>query len=59
MAQRKGNFYVKDSRSSEERHQEDLDIVAAVSLVRVPTVPRVLGDLPPYSAEGSAEGKRA
>ena len=39
MVQRKGNLPVKDGRSSEERDQEDLDIMAAVSKVRVPTPP--------------------
>ena len=41
-----------DSRSSDERDQEDLDM-AAVSMVRVPTASPALGDLPPYSAEGA------
>ena len=35
MIQRKENLPVKDTRSSEERDQEDLDIIAFVSMVRV------------------------
>ena len=46
MIQRQGNLPVKDSRSSEERAQEDLDIMAAVSMVRVPTAPPALGKSP-------------
>ena len=37
---------------AEERDQEDADIKAAVSMVRVPTAPSAPEDLPPYSAEG-------
>ena len=47
MVLRKENLPVKDSRSSEERIQEDLDIMAAASMVRVPTAPAALEDLPP------------
>ncbi|XP_053766423.1 uncharacterized protein [Desmodus rotundus] len=54
MVQRKGNLSVKDSRSSQEKAQEDLDIMAAVSMVRVPMAPPAL-DLPPYSAEGTGQ----
>ena len=43
---------VKDSRISEERGREDLDIMAATSMVRVPTAPPALGD-PPSLAEGT------
>ena len=46
MVQRKGNLSVKDSRSSQEKAQEDLDIMAAVSMVRVPTAPPALGKSP-------------
>ena len=46
-----------DSRSSEERAQEDLDIIAAVIMGRVPTGPPSLEDLPPYSAEGTGESE--
>ena len=53
MVQRKGNMPVKDSRGSKERAQQGLDIMAAVSMVRVPTAPPILGNLPPYSAEGT------
>ena len=59
MVQRKGNLPVKDSRSSVERAQEDLDIMTSRSMVSIPTASPALGDLPPYSAEGSAEGKWA
>ena len=55
MVQRKGNLPVKDGRSSEGRAPEDLDIMAAVSMVGVPTAPSALGDLPPSSAEGPGE----
>ena len=55
--QRKGNLPVKDSRSSEEGAQKDLDIMAAVSVVRVPTAPTALGDVPPSSAEGPGESE--
>ena len=57
MVQRKGKLPVKDSRSSEERAQEDLDVMAAASMVRVPMAPPALGDLPPYSAEGTGESE--
>ena len=57
MVQRKGKLPVKDSRSSEERAQEDLDVMAAASMVRVPMAPPALGDLPPYSAEGPGESE--
>ena len=56
MVQRKGNLSVKDSRSSQEKAQEDLDIMAAVSMVRVPMAPPAL-DLPPYSAEGTGQSE--
>ena len=36
MVQKKGNLHMKDSRSSEERDQEDLDIMTASSVIRVP-----------------------
>ena len=39
MVQRKGNFPVKDSRNSEERAQEDSDIMAAMNMVRFPILP--------------------
>ena len=51
MVQRKENLPVADSRSSEVRYQEDLDIMAAVSMVKVPMAPPALGDLLSYSAE--------
>ena len=44
-----------DSRSSEERDQEDLDIMTAVSKVRVPMAPLFPGDLLPYLAQGTGE----
>ena len=56
MVQRKGNLSVKDGRNS-ERAQEDPDIIAAVSMVGVPTAPPALGDLPPYLAEGTGESE--
>ena len=56
IAQRTGNLPVKDSRRSEERDREGLDMTAA-SMVRVPTAPPALGDLPPYSAEGAGGGE--
>ena len=43
MVQRKGKLPVKDSRSSEERAQEDLDVRTAASMVRVPTAPPAPG----------------
>ena len=46
---------VKDSRISEERGREDLDIMAATSMVRVPTAPPALGDLPLHLAEGTGK----
>ena len=46
---------MKDSRSSEQRAQEDLSIMPAVSVVRAPMVPPDLGDLPPYLFEGIGE----
>ena len=55
MVLRKENLPVRDSRSSEERIQEDLDIMAAASMVRVPTAPAALEDLPPYTAEETEE----
>ena len=51
MVQRKGNMPVKDSRGSKERAQQGLDIMAAVSMVKVPMAPPALGDLLSYSAE--------
>ena len=57
MVQRKGDLPVKDSRSSEKRAKEDLDITTASSMVRVPTALPALGDLPPYSAEGAGGGE--
>ena len=53
MVQRKWNLPVADSRISEERDQQGLDIMAAVSMVKVPMAPPALGDLHPYSAEGA------
>ena len=55
MVQRKGTLPVKESRSSEQRAQEDLDIMAAVSMARVPMSPPALRDFPPCSAEGTRE----
>ena len=55
MVQRKGTLPVKESRSSEQRAQEDLDIMAAVSMARVPMAPPALRDFPPCSAEGTME----
>ena len=51
MVQRKWNLPVADSRISEERDQQGLDIMAAVSMVKVPMAPPALGDLLSYSAE--------
>ena len=48
---------MKDSRSSEQRAQEDPDIVAAAIMVNGPMAPPALGDLPPYSAEGTGESE--
>ena len=45
MAQRKGSLPVVDSRSSEERDQEDQDVMAAVMMVRGPMCPPALGIL--------------
>ena len=44
MVQRKGNLHVKERRS-EERDQENLDIMAAVSMIRVSMAPPAVGDL--------------
>ena len=57
MVQRKGNLPVKDSRSSKERAQGDPYIMATVSMVRVPTAPPALGDLPHYWTEGPEESE--
>ena len=57
MVQRKGNLPVKDSRSSVERAQEDLDIMTSRSMVSIHTASPALGDLPPYSAEGTGENE--
>ena len=57
MVQRKGNLSVADSRSSEERGQEDLGIMAAATMVKGPTAPPVLGELPRYSTEGAGRGE--
>ena len=54
MVQRKWNLPVADSRISEERDQQGLDIMAAVSMVKVPMAPPALGD-PPHSSK-EAEG---
>ena len=53
MVQRKGNLPVAETRSS----QEDQDVTAAASMVRVPTTPPILGRLPLYSAEGVGGGE--
>lgn len=45
-----------DSRISEERDQEDLDVLATAGMVRVPCPP-ALGDLPPDAAEGVGGGE--
>ena len=44
---------MRDSRSSEGRTQEDLDIMAAASTIRVPKAPAAIGDLPSYSTNGT------
>ena len=54
MVQRKENLHVKN-RSSEKRDQKDLDVMTAVSMVRVPTALLDPGDLPPYLAKGTGE----
>ena len=41
MLQRKWNLHVKDSRSSEERDQEDLDIITAASMSEFPQPQRI------------------
>ena len=44
---------MRDSRSSEGRTQEDLDIMAAAGTIRVPKAPAAIGDLPSYSTNGT------
>lgn len=43
MVQGKGNLPVADSRSSEERDQENQDVMPTASRVRVHTAPQALG----------------
>ena len=57
MVQRKGTLPVAESRSSEERAQEDQDVWAASSILRLPTALPALGNLPPYLAEGAVGGE--
>ena len=45
LVQRKWTLPGKESRNSEERAQEGLDIMAAVSMIRVSMAPPAVGDL--------------
>lgn len=55
MAQRRRTLPVVDNRSSEERDQEDKDVMGTAGMVRFSTVHPVLRDPPPCPAEGAEE----